>query len=160
MNQLIAALVLSLAAPALAREGGPGAQAQLDPAAQAEKETAHLKERLKLTDDQAKKVGAVISKNIDERVSLEKKLREHERKTHEAVRAVLNDEQKETLDMMRAHRMMMRQGGRPGGGGGPGRGRMRRPGGDKDQAGEPSEHADHGGPEDGPKGPPPPDEKD
>src|SRR5689334_4572244 len=104
MKQLLAAaLVLALSSPALAKEppkeegaAAKGAAAKADrndPKARAAEETDRLKEHLELTEDQAKKVGDILGKNMEEKIALEKKFKEHDRRVHEAVRAVLNDEQ-------------------------------------------------------------------
>ena len=121
MKHVLVVAALALALPAFAGDGPPpdkdkGGRSEPDPAAIAAKQADQLKAELKLSDEQAKKVGDILVKNINESLALQKQLRDHERRTHEAIRAVLNDEQKEKLDMMRAHRMMSRGGMRPGAG--------------------------------------------
>lgn len=126
-----------------------------DPKEMAAKMTEHLKRALDLNDDQAKKVQGVIERDATQKAELTKRLQAMERREHEDIRAVLNDEQKEKFDMMRAHQMMM--GGMHGGMGGPGMGGAGMhgprpgPGGDQGGGGRPQ-----GGPEGGPNGNPPP----
>lgn len=143
MKRLLALLTLTLALPAFAADGPPpnkgGPQPKPDPAAVAAKEAEHMKEGLQLTDDQAAKVKDILSKNINERMELEKKLREQDRRIHEAIRALLTDEQKERFDMMRAYRAMHRDGMHHGMHPGmrPGMKPGARPDGDDDAAGPP-----------------------
>jgi hypothetical protein len=184
MKPLIAAVALSLACAvqSLAKEEG---QRSADPKSQAAWEAERISTFLRLDEAQSKKVADIIAKNAEEKAALEKKLRDHERRTHEAVRAVLSDEQKESFDMMRARRVMGHMGGmghagggmgRMGGGGGPGGmgggpGRMmggkgpRRGHGPEGEPGEPGGPGGQGGPQgpgrgpdEGPQGPPPGDE--
>jgi hypothetical protein len=134
---LFALLAVAFAAPAHAEDAppqdkgahgkergkrGPGEEGmawrEQDPKEMAARHVEHMKQMLKLTDDQAKKVADILAKSQPEREELMKKLQASERKTHEQIRALLDDEQKEKFDMMRAH-MMMRHGGM-GMGSGPG----------------------------------------
>lgn len=148
---------------------GPGQEGmgwrEADPKEMTARETERMKQALKLSDEQAKKVEGILTKSQPEREELMKKLRASERKTHEQIRAVLDDEQKEKFDMMRAH-MMMRHGmgmGGPGAGGmqgGPGMDRHgpSGAGGGSDMGGPGPDHAPGAGPQSGPQGGAPPDD--
>ena len=136
---LLALLAVAVSAPAHAEDApppdkgahgkargglGPGEEGmgwrESDPKEMAARHVEHMKKALKLTDEQAKKVGDILAKSQPEREELMKKLRASERKTHEQIRALLDDEQKEKFDMMRAHMMTRHNGMGPGMGGGPG----------------------------------------
>lgn len=161
MKTLIAlALVLAcspvFAADKAAKKDKPK---ERDPKEMAQKMTDHLKEALDLSDDQAKKVGSIMDASAGEEQALTKKLREIERAKHEKIRAVLNDEQKEKFDMMRAHRMMMMRGGGMMGHGRGGRGgRKGPPQQDNDDDDRDDDHGP-GGPQGGNPPPPPHDDK-
>lgn len=162
-NMLMLSLCLT-ALPLAAEEGrGEGKpQKPLTAAEMADKKAEHMERGLGLSADQKQKVKAVLQSTAAEKDALEKKLQKLERQTNEKIRVLLDEEQKEKFDMMRAHhKMMERRGGGPGGMKGPRHG-MREEGGERGERAEGGKQekeiertmVDHG------DAPPPPDEQD
>ena len=148
MRNAISLLVLTLAVPVFS-EG----RKEPDPKEMAQKHAEKLAEHLDLSAEQSKQVSAIMKESAAESAELEKKLRDHQRKMHEKIRALLSDEQKERFDMMRSRMPMMGMGGRGGGMGGPsmggpgmgGPGMMRKRGMPKDEPGDRDEREGQGG---------------
>lgn len=107
----LAALLLLAALPALAEKdarGKKGPMKEPDPKEMAAKKADHMEEALGLSADQKAKVKAILEAEMTEMQALHKRMQELQRGNHEKIRAMLNDEQKEKLDMMRAKQGMMR----------------------------------------------------
>ena len=103
---LLGAVALALASAATAAAGGPGAQTPRDPKARVER----MKERLGLTDDQARRIEGILAEAMAQGHSGGEATRERRRRTHEQIQAVLTEEQKaRAADLRREHR----RGGRP-----------------------------------------------
>ncbi len=105
--RFIMALVLCAAAgPLFAQEGMEGMKEQT-PKEMAQHTADVMEHALKLTPDQKSKVSAVLEAQASERAELTQRLQKLERLSHEKIRAILDDEQKEKFDMFRAQRRMM-----------------------------------------------------
>lgn len=108
----LAALLILAALPALAEKGADdkkgGPMKEPDPKEMAAKKADHMEKFLGLKPDQKAKIKAILETEMAEMVVLKKKMQELQRGNHEKIRAMLDDEQKEKLDMMRARHGMMR----------------------------------------------------
>ena len=116
MRSLLAAVLLAAAIPALAAKPKPGKGHDTpggppDPKAMAAQRAEHLTRELNLSDDQATKIKAIMEDSSGEEIDLMKKLRDRQRKTHESIRSLLDEEQKEKFDSMRPPRGMAMGGG-------------------------------------------------
>lgn len=102
------------------KEGGQ--RKEHTPQEMAEKMVQHMEKGLDLSADQKQKVSEIIKASIPEMTELKKKIQKIERQTNEKIRVLLDEEQKEKFDMMRARQNMMMGGhGRMGGMGGHGK---------------------------------------
>lgn len=107
----LAALLLLAALPTLAEKGDHGKKGPMeapDPKEMAAKRADHLEGALGLNAEQKAKVKAILEAEMTEMQALHKRLEELRRGNHEKIRALLNDEQKEKFDTMRAKRRLMR----------------------------------------------------
>ena len=77
-----------------------------NPQEMAERMVEGLEKGLDLTADQKQKVMEIVKGSAAEMFELKKKMQKLERESNEKVRVLLDDEQKERFDMMRAHRRM------------------------------------------------------
>lgn len=129
------------------KEGGQ--HKEHTPQEMADKMVQRMEKGLDLSADQKQKVSEIIKASIPEMTELKKKMQKIERQTNEKIRVLLDEEQKEKFDMMRARQNMMMGGhGKMGGMGrmgGPGKmggqGKMGGEGeGDEAQEPAPGEH--------------------
>lgn len=101
--------------PPAGRRQAPGARRSFEPKEMAAQTAQHIGKALGLNDEQTKKVQAIVERDAAKKLQLEKQLQAMERRQHEEIRAVLNDEQKEKWDMMRARQDLMMERMRGGG---------------------------------------------
>jgi hypothetical protein len=90
--------------PPQQQAGAPKPQKPLDPKEAARLFVQRLTEDLDLSKEQSDKIFAIAQPAAEQEAELVKKLREHQRTTHEKIRGVLNDEQKEKFDALRFRR--------------------------------------------------------
>ena len=129
-----AMLVLCSAGASLAQPPGGQGGGPPDPAMMAERQLTQMKDRLKLTDDQEKKIKPILLDSAKQQTKMREKMtpgeppseemRAEMTKSREAVNAkvteVLTDDQKKEYEKMLSERRGMGPGG-PGGAGGGGR---------------------------------------
>jgi Spy/CpxP family protein refolding chaperone len=113
MRQTLSVCLLALAVAASAQMQPPAGQPPkpLEPKEAAGKFVERITKDLSLTPDQAKKILAIAEPAAVAEADLLKKLRDHQRSTHEKIRALLDNEQREKFDLLR-----LRRGPQPGAG--------------------------------------------
>lgn len=104
-----AVFILALAAsPAFAAKPkagrGPKEPSAAELKAESSRAAAHLERELSLTPEQTQKVSDILEDALPATQILRQRLMEHERRTREAIRAVLTDEQKVRFDIVAAER--------------------------------------------------------
>lgn len=129
-NGAMALLIIAGAGVALAQPPG----GRMDPAQMVERQVTNMKDRLKLTDDQAAKIKPIIEESMKSTREIFEKygppqqgqgpseemrtaMQKSREETNKKIAAVLNDDQKKEFEKMMSERRGMGMGG-PGGPGG------------------------------------------